>query len=86
MAGMHPTHSRTLSANGHPTDSTVAESAMEPNGTTKGQPTSSRSTATNTANIAPALPPNMNGMVQMSAIIHRMSNEAFSDLSNLSEV
>ncbi|KAF9574476.1 hypothetical protein BGW38_008315, partial [Lunasporangiospora selenospora] len=33
----------------------------------------------------PVLPPNLNGMVSLSAIIHRMSNEAFADLSNLSE-
>ncbi|KAF9964409.1 mediator complex subunit, partial [Mortierella alpina] len=34
----------------------------------------------------PVLPDNMNGMVPLGAIIHRMTNEAFSDLSNLSEV
>ncbi|KAF9950506.1 mediator complex subunit, partial [Mortierella alpina] len=34
----------------------------------------------------PVLPDNMNGMVPLGALIHRMTNEAFSDLSNLSEV
>ncbi|KAG0338890.1 mediator complex subunit [Podila humilis] len=33
-----------------------------------------------------ALPQNMNGMVSLGAIIHRMTNEAFADLSNTSEI
>ena len=34
----------------------------------------------------PVLPQNMNGMVSLGAIIHRMTNEAFADLSNTSEM
>ncbi|KAI1318365.1 mediator complex subunit [Mortierella claussenii] len=34
----------------------------------------------------PTLPQNMAGMVPLSAIVHRMTNEAFSDLSNLSDI
>ncbi|KAF9431947.1 mediator complex subunit [Entomortierella beljakovae] len=46
-------------------------------------PTASSSSALTTV---PVLPQNMAGMVPLSAIIHRMTNEAFSDLSNLSDV
>ncbi|KAI9233711.1 MAG: mediator complex subunit MED14-domain-containing protein [Podila humilis] len=34
----------------------------------------------------PVLPQSMNGMVSLGAIIHRMTNEAFADLSNTSEI
>ncbi|KAI7823767.1 mediator complex subunit MED14-domain-containing protein [Gamsiella multidivaricata] len=62
---------------------------MEPNGTAKGTspplpvpaPASSSMPA-----VVPTLPQNMAGMVPLSAIIHRMTNEAFADLSNLSDV
>ncbi|GJJ75588.1 mediator of RNA polymerase II transcription subunit 14 [Entomortierella parvispora] len=87
MAGMHPTHSTSLSSNGPLTDSSVLiESPMDPSGTMKATPASSRPTVANTVPVTPVLEPNVNGMVPMSAIIHRMSNEAFSDLSNLSEI
>ncbi|KAG0050123.1 mediator complex subunit [Gryganskiella cystojenkinii] len=68
----------------------------QPNGPIKGlpvpvpvvapAPTSSRPTAANTVPVTPVLPQNTNGMVPLGAIIHRLSNEAFSDLSNLSEI
>ncbi|KAF9345440.1 mediator complex subunit, partial [Mortierella sp. AD094] len=61
---------------------------MEPNGTAKGA-SPPMATPTSSASVPPAvpvLPQNMAGMVPISAIIHRMTNEAFSDLSNLSDV
>ncbi|KAF9207387.1 mediator complex subunit [Haplosporangium sp. Z 27] len=86
MAGTHPIHSST---NGISAESHLTEVKMEPNGTVKGIPQamatpSSSSTSVPTA--VPVLPQNMAGMVPISAIIHRMTNETFSDLSNLSDV
>lgn len=50
-------------------------------------PTSTITTATEPpASAPPVLPQNMNGMVSLGAIIHRMTNEAFADLSNTSEM
>ncbi|KAG0317244.1 mediator complex subunit [Dissophora globulifera] len=64
---------------------------MEPNGATKGVslPTASAPPAASSASapeVVPVLPQNMAGMVPLSAIIHRITNEAFADLTNLSEL
>ncbi|KAF9188419.1 mediator complex subunit, partial [Haplosporangium sp. Z 11] len=70
---------------------------MEPNGTVKGASSPMPAHATVPAPVplpaptpvpasVPVLPDNMNAMVPLGAIIHRMANEAFADLSNLSEV
>ncbi|KAG0196968.1 mediator complex subunit [Mortierella sp. GBA30] len=57
---------------------------MEPNGTAKGAPPSMPQPAPSAS--VPTLPENMQGVVPLGAIIHRMANEAFSDLSNMSEI
>lgn len=80
MAGTHLFQS---AANGIPAQTTLTESKMEPNGISKG--VSPPSSAAAHAPL-PVLPQNMAGMVPLGAIIHRMTNEAFSDLSNLSEM
>ncbi|KAG0087513.1 mediator complex subunit [Podila epicladia] len=50
-------------------------------------PASTNTTATEPPSPSPpVLPQNMNGMVSLGAIIHRMTNEAFADLSNTSEI
>ncbi|KAG0245694.1 mediator complex subunit [Mortierella sp. GBA43] len=86
---MHPVQSST---NGISAETTLNEVKMEPNGTVvKGTspsmpaPVSSSSAPATSAPI-PVLPQNMAGMVPLGAIIHRITNEAFSDLSNLSDV
>ncbi|KAF9350006.1 mediator complex subunit [Mortierella sp. NVP85] len=66
------------------------EVKMEPNGTVKGTSPPTTASASSSSSSAPAsvpvLPQNMAGMVPLGAIIHRMTNEAFADLSNLSDV
>ncbi|KAF9920382.1 mediator complex subunit, partial [Linnemannia zychae] len=67
---------------------------MEPNGITKGAlppmsvptsaPASTPVSASPPTNV-PVLPDNMNSMIPLGAIIHRMTNDAFAELSNLSE-
>ena len=86
MAGTHHMHS---SANGIPADNILLEVKMEANGTAKGLSPPMLAPAPSSASAPeplPVLPQNMAGMVPLSAIIHRMTNEAFSDLSNLSEM
>lgn len=71
---------------------------MEPNGITKGAlplvPTPTPAPAPVPAPVpvsapppatVPVLPDNMNAMVPLGAVIHRMTNDAFAELSNLSE-
>ncbi|KAF8924865.1 mediator complex subunit [Dissophora ornata] len=77
------------SANGIPAENILPEVKMEPNGTAKGMSPPMSAPAPSSASASeplPVLPQNMAGMVPLSAIIHRMTNEAFSDLSNLSEI
>ncbi|KAF9095809.1 mediator complex subunit [Mortierella sp. AM989] len=85
MAGTHPIHS---SANGIPAETHLTEAKMEPNGTAKGasSPMATASSSTSVPASVPVLPQNMAGMVPLNAIIHRMTNETFSDLSNLSDI
>ncbi|KAF9911460.1 mediator complex subunit [Lobosporangium transversale] len=87
MAGTHSVHTV---ANGMPTDTSLTEAKMEPNGIVKGASqtnVASTSSASSSLVIAtPVLPRNLAGMVPLGAIIHRMTNEAFSDLSNLSDI
>ncbi|KAF9557662.1 mediator complex subunit [Mortierella alpina] len=86
MAGMHSIPS---SANGTLHETNLTDVKMEPNGTAKGATPPMPAPVPAPAPVptsTPVLPDNMNGMVPLRAIIHRMTNEAFSDLSNLSEV
>ncbi|KAF9927092.1 mediator complex subunit [Mortierella alpina] len=86
MAGMH---SIPTSANGTLHETTLTDVKMEPNGNAKGATPPMPAPVPAPAPVptsTPVLPDNMNGMVPLGAVIHRMTNEAFSDLSNLSEV
>ncbi|KAF9427883.1 mediator complex subunit [Podila epigama] len=78
------THSQSSisSSGGGGVGGVTSTAGMVPATTTHGnEGSSSRPTPT-----PPMLPQNLNGMVSLGAIIHRMSNEAFADLSNLSEI
>lgn len=95
MAGTHLLHNST---NGTLHQATLTEPMMEPNGITKGAlppvPAPTPALAPVSAPVpvsapppttVPVLPDNMNAMVPLGAVIHRMTNDAFAELSNLSE-
>ncbi|OAQ23714.1 MED14-domain-containing protein [Linnemannia elongata AG-77] len=95
MAGTHLLHNST---NGTLHQPTLTEPTMEPNGITKGAlppvpaPTPAPALVSAPMPISapppatvPVLPDNMNAMVPLGAVIHRMTNDAFAELSNLSE-
>ncbi|KAG0349716.1 mediator complex subunit [Podila minutissima] len=73
-------HAHSHSHNLQPSSMSVSRPSNMP-------PASTITTATEPPSPAPpVLPQNMNGMVSLGAIIHRMTNEAFADLSNTSEI